>query len=54
VAIDHARMSITANAFWLSACRLAADLAGFALFAVIARVFGPAGTGEYAYAFAGF
>src|SRR5689334_2729763 len=45
-------MSITANAFWLSACRIAADLLSFVLFAAISRAFGPAGAGEYSYAYA--
>jgi O-antigen/teichoic acid export membrane protein len=40
------------NAFWLSACRIACDVLSFVLFAAISRAFGPAGTGEYSYAFA--
>ncbi|MGH8322844.1 MAG: oligosaccharide flippase family protein [Steroidobacteraceae bacterium] len=40
------------NAFWLSFCRVAADLLSFVFFAVISRVFGPTGIGEYSYAFA--
>jgi len=45
-------MKVLINAFWLSFCRLTADLLSFILFAVIARTFGPAGTGEYSYGFA--
>jgi O-antigen/teichoic acid export membrane protein len=45
-------MKVISNAFWLSFCRIAADLLSFVLFAVISRTFGPAGTGEYSYAFA--
>jgi O-antigen/teichoic acid export membrane protein len=45
-------MRIVSNAFWMLLCRIAADLLSFVLFADIARVFGPSGTGEYAYAFA--
>ncbi len=45
-------MKIAANAFWLATCRVAADVAGFILFAAVSRQFGPAGAGEYAYAFA--
>jgi O-antigen/teichoic acid export membrane protein len=45
-------MKVIANAFWLSSSRIAADLLSFVLFAVISRAFGPAGTGEYSYAFA--
>lgn len=45
-------MKVITNAFWLSLCRIAADLLSFVLFAVISRTFGPAGTGEYSYAFA--
>jgi O-antigen/teichoic acid export membrane protein len=45
-------MKVITNAFWLSFCRIAADLLSFILFAVISRTFGPAGTGEYSYAFA--
>ena len=45
-------MKVITNAFWLSFCRIAADLLSFVLFAVISRTFGPAGTGEYSYAFA--
>jgi O-antigen/teichoic acid export membrane protein len=45
-------MSVLINAFWLSFCRIAADLLSFVLFAVIARTFGPTGTGQYSYGFA--
>jgi O-antigen/teichoic acid export membrane protein len=45
-------MKVITNAFWLSFCRIAADVLSFALFAVISRAFGPAGTGQYSYAFA--
>lgn len=45
-------MRVLINAFWLSFCRIAADLLSFVLFAVIARTFGPAGTGQYSYGFA--
>src|SRR5215471_4669505 len=45
-------MKILSNAVWMLLCRFAADLLSFVLFAAIARVFGPSGTGEYAYAFA--
>jgi O-antigen/teichoic acid export membrane protein len=45
-------MKVITNAFWLSFCRIAADILSFVLFAVISRTFGPAGTGEYSYAFA--
>ena len=45
-------MKVIRNAFWLSFCRTAADVLSFVLFAVISRTFGPAGTGEYSYAFA--
>jgi PST family polysaccharide transporter len=45
-------MTVTRNAIWLSACRIAADLTSFVLFAVISRRFGPVGAGEYSYAFA--
>jgi PST family polysaccharide transporter len=45
-------MKVIANAFWLSFCRILADLLSFVLFAVISRMFGPAGTGEYSYGFA--
>jgi O-antigen/teichoic acid export membrane protein len=45
-------MRVLVNAFWLSSCRLAADLLSFVLFAVIARTFGPTGTGQYSYGFA--
>jgi O-antigen/teichoic acid export membrane protein len=45
-------MKVITNAFWLSFCRIAADLLSFILFAVISRTFGPGGTGEYSYAFA--
>lgn len=45
-------MKVIRNALWLSFCRTAADVLSFLLFAVISRAFGPAGTGEYSYAFA--
>jgi O-antigen/teichoic acid export membrane protein len=45
-------MKVITNAFWLSFSRTATDLLSFVLFAVISRTFGPAGTGEYSYAFA--
>ena len=45
-------MKVATNAFWLSFCRVLADLLSFVLFAVISRTFGPTGTGEYSYAFA--
>jgi O-antigen/teichoic acid export membrane protein len=45
-------VKVLTNAFWLSFCRIAADLLSFVLFAVISRTFGPGGTGEYSYAFA--
>lgn len=45
-------MKVLTNAFWLSTSRLLADVLSFALFTVISRIFGPAGTGEYSYAFA--
>lgn len=45
-------MKVVTNAFWLSFCRVLADLLSFVLFAVISRTFGPSGTGEYSYAFA--
>lgn len=45
-------MKVLTNAFWLSFCRVLADLLSFGLFAVISRTFGPSGTGEYSYAFA--
>jgi O-antigen/teichoic acid export membrane protein len=40
------------NALWLSISRILADVLSFVLFVAIARDFGPAGTGEYSYAFA--
>jgi polysaccharide transporter, PST family len=40
------------NALWLSFSRVMADILSFVLFVAIARDFGPAGTGEYSYAFA--
>lgn len=46
------RVKVITNAFWLAFCRIAADVLSFVLFAVISRTFGPAGTGEYSYAFA--
>jgi O-antigen/teichoic acid export membrane protein len=45
-------MKVLTNAFWLSSCRILADLLSFALITVISRTYGPAGTGEYSYAFA--
>ena len=45
-------MRVITNAFWLSFSRIGADLLSFVLFAAISRSFGPAGTGEYSYAFA--
>ena len=45
-------MRVLSNAVWMLLCRFTADLLSFVLFAAIARVFGPSGTGEYAYAFA--
>jgi O-antigen/teichoic acid export membrane protein len=45
-------MVVIKNTFWLSLCRIAADLSGLVLFTVISRRYGPMGTGEYSYAFA--
>lgn len=45
-------MKIIKNAIWLTGARGFADIASFLLFTVISRAFGPAGTGEYSYAFA--
>jgi O-antigen/teichoic acid export membrane protein len=45
-------MVVIKNTVWLSVCRIAADLSGLVLFTVIARRYGPMGTGEYSYAFA--
>jgi len=45
-------MSVTSNAVWLAACRIAADASGVALFAAVSRAFGPAGAGAYSYAYA--
>jgi O-antigen/teichoic acid export membrane protein len=45
-------MLVVRNTVWLSVCRIAADLSGLVLFAVISRRYGPMGTGEYSYAFA--
>ena len=45
-------MVVVRNTVWLTVCRIAADLSGLVLFAVISRRFGPMGTGEYSYAFA--
>jgi O-antigen/teichoic acid export membrane protein len=45
-------MRVLVNAFWLSFSRIAADLLSFVLFTVIARAFGPSGTGQYSYGFA--
>ena len=40
---------IIANASWLTGARIIGDLANLALFVALARRFGPAGIGEYAY-----
>ncbi len=45
-------MRVFKNAFWLTTGRTLADVASFALFLAISRTLGPAGTGEYSYAFA--
>jgi O-antigen/teichoic acid export membrane protein len=45
-------MKVITNALWLSICRITADILSFVLFAAISRAFGPAGAGEYSYAFA--
>ncbi|HZO22322.1 MAG TPA: oligosaccharide flippase family protein, partial [Steroidobacteraceae bacterium] len=45
-------MRVLTNAAWLSFSRASTDALSFVLFAVIARTFGPAGSGEYSYAFA--
>ncbi len=45
-------MRVATNAFWLSICRVCSDALSFVLFAAIGRSFGPAGSGEYSYAFA--
>lgn len=45
-------MRILTNAAWLSVYRIAAEVSSFLLFVVVARTFGPAGTGEYSYALA--
>ncbi len=45
-------MRILKNALWLASTRTTGDVASFLLFTVISRIFGPAGTGEYSYAFA--
>jgi O-antigen/teichoic acid export membrane protein len=45
-------MKVLTNAAWLSASRASTDALSFVLFMVIARTFGPAGSGEYSYAFA--
>ncbi len=45
-------MKVIKNAAWLSISRAATDALSFVLFTVIARMFGPAGSGEYSYAFA--
>ncbi|HEY6454154.1 MAG TPA: oligosaccharide flippase family protein [Steroidobacteraceae bacterium] len=45
-------MKVFTNAAWLSVSRSSTDVLSFVLFTVIARTFGPAGTGEYSYAFA--
>jgi O-antigen/teichoic acid export membrane protein len=43
---------MTGNAAWLLICRVAADLLNLLFFILVSRVFGPEGTGEYAYGFA--
>ena len=45
-------MRVINNALWLSLSRVLGDILSFVLFVAIARDFGPAGTGEYSYAFA--
>ncbi len=45
-------MRVFRNAFWLTTGRTLSDVASFALFTAISRTLGPAGTGEYSYAFA--
>jgi O-antigen/teichoic acid export membrane protein len=45
-------MRVLTNAAWLSLCRIVAEGSSFLLFVVVARAYGPAGTGEYSYAFA--
>src|SRR3954471_14715481 len=45
-------MRVINNALWLSLSRVTGDILSFLLFVAIARDFGPAGTGEYSYAFA--
>jgi glycosyltransferase involved in cell wall biosynthesis/O-antigen/teichoic acid export membrane protein len=46
------RRKITGNAFWLIACRVAADVLSLGLFIAISRSLGPAGAGAYSYGFA--
>ncbi|HVO46558.1 MAG TPA: oligosaccharide flippase family protein [Steroidobacteraceae bacterium] len=45
-------MKVFTNAAWLALSRASTDVLSFVLFAVIARTFGPEGSGEYSYAFA--
>ncbi|MBV8742805.1 MAG: oligosaccharide flippase family protein [Sinobacteraceae bacterium] len=45
-------MRTAKNAFWLTACRLSGDVLNLLLFILLSRSFGPAGVGEYSYAFA--
>ncbi|HET9391884.1 MAG TPA: oligosaccharide flippase family protein [Steroidobacteraceae bacterium] len=45
-------MKVLTNAAWLSLSRASTDALSFVLFTVVARTFGPAGSGEYSYAFA--
>jgi len=46
------RQLLMNNAAWLTICRAVADIAGFVLFALLSRIYGPAVTGEYSYSFA--
>jgi O-antigen/teichoic acid export membrane protein len=50
--VGFATVIVIRNAFWLSVCRVAADLSSLVLFIAISRDLGPASTGEYSYAFA--
>src|SRR5579863_10044611 len=45
-------MKVIKNAAWLSISRASTDALSFLLFTIIARMFGPAGSCEYSYAFA--
>lgn len=45
-------MPTISNAIWLSSSRVLADVLSFLLFVAVSRVFGPAGTGDYSFAFA--